>query len=98
MVMLVDLVIFDHFIVNILILIRQCFGTVIFDSIYARLICKHARFPGRGNAEWNVHMTSVVVVCDESEHTIYPFLYLEQVTLLTLAQARLSPCSGFAHP
>lgn len=41
------------------------------------------------------------VVCDESGHTKFPFSSLAHVTLLTLAQAHLSLCSGcltFAHP
>jgi len=33
----------------------------------------------------------VVVTCDESGHTEFPFTYLANVTLLTLAQARLRP-------
>jgi len=37
------------------------------------------------------------VVCDESGHIKFPFSYLAHVTLLTLAQARLSCCSGFAQ-
>ena len=37
------------------------------------------------------------VMCDESGHTKFPFSCLAHVTLLTLAQARLSPCSGFAQ-
>ena len=37
------------------------------------------------------------VLCDESGHTNFPFSYLAHVTLLTLAQARLSFCSGFAQ-
>jgi hypothetical protein len=36
------------------------------------------------------------VLCVESGHTKFPFS-VEHVTLLTLAQARLSPCLGFAH-
>ena len=37
------------------------------------------------------------VVCDESGHPEFPFSYLTHMTLLTLAQARLSNCSGFAQ-
>jgi len=37
------------------------------------------------------------VLCNESGHTKFPFSYLNHVTLLTLAQARLSFTSGFAH-
>jgi len=37
------------------------------------------------------------VLCDESGHPKFPFSYLAQMTLLTLAQARLSLCSGFAQ-
>jgi len=38
-----------------------------------------------------------LVVCDESGQTKFPFLCLAHVTLLTLAQARLRICSGFAQ-
>jgi hypothetical protein len=38
----------------------------------------------------------MTVLCDESGHTKFPFSYHEHVTLLTLAQARISPCPGFA--
>ena len=37
------------------------------------------------------------VVCDESGQTKFPFSYLKHATLLTLAQAQLSPYSGFAQ-
>jgi hypothetical protein len=37
------------------------------------------------------------VMCDESGHTRFPFSTLAHVTLLTLAQARLSLFSGFAQ-
>jgi len=37
------------------------------------------------------------VICDESRHIKFPLSYREHVTLLTLAQARLSACSGFAQ-
>ena len=33
----------------------------------------------------------------ESGLTQFPFSYLDHMTLLTLAQVRLSPCSEFAH-
>jgi hypothetical protein len=37
------------------------------------------------------------VMYNESRHTKFTFSYLEHVTLLTLAQARLSPYSGFSQ-
>jgi len=37
------------------------------------------------------------VLCDETGHMKFPFSYLADVTLLTLAQARLSPSSAFAQ-
>jgi len=37
------------------------------------------------------------VSCDESGLIKFPFSYLAHVTLLTPAQVRLSPCSGFAQ-
>src|SRR6187551_1728853 len=43
----------------------------------------------------------IAVVCDESGQIKFPFSYVAHVTRLTLAQARLSRCSGwltFAHP
>jgi len=39
----------------------------------------------------------MLVMCDESGHTKFPFSHLEHVTSLTPARARLSPCSGFAQ-
>ena len=39
----------------------------------------------------------ITIMCDESGHTEFPFLYLEHVKLLTPAQVRLNPCSGFAQ-
>jgi len=41
--------------------------------------------------------SSSSVVCDESEHTKFPFWYLAHVILLTLAQILLSLCSGFTQ-
>ena len=43
----------------------------------------------------------IAVVCDESGQIKFPFSYVAHVTRLTLAQARLSRCSGwltFAYP
>jgi len=49
-------------------------------------------------ADWAECLTrNLFVVCDESGHTKFPFWYLAHVILLTLAQIRLSPCSGFAQ-
>jgi len=45
---------------------------------------------------WNCPPLSCVM-WDESRLTKFPFSYLAHVTLLTPAQARLSPCSGFAQ-
>ena len=39
-----------------------------------------------------IHLRDTSVVCHESGQTKFPFSYLEQVTLLTLAQVRLSTC------
>jgi hypothetical protein len=36
-------------------------------------------------------------MCDESGHIKFPFSCLAHMTLLTLTQARLSPCSGFTQ-
>ena len=44
---------------------------------------------------------ATTVVCDESGQIKFPFSYVAHVTRLTLAQARLSRCSGwltFAYP
>lgn len=38
-----------------------------------------------------------LVMCDEPGHTKFPFSCLAHATLLTLAQAQLSPCSEFAQ-
>jgi len=43
------------------------------------------------------HVSFKAVVCDESGHIKFPFSYFVRVTLLTLVQARLSRCSGFAQ-
>jgi len=37
------------------------------------------------------------VLCDESGHTKFPFLYLAHVTMIALAQARLRIGSGLAR-
>jgi hypothetical protein len=39
-----------------------------------------------------------VVLCDESGHTKFPLSFLAPLALLTLAQARLSLCSGLLSP
>ena len=53
---------------------------------------------GKGHlARGRFELLLTSVMCDESGHTKFPFSYLEHVTLLTLAQARLSPCSEFAQ-
>ena len=36
-------------------------------------------------------------MCDKSGHAKFPFSYLEHLMLLTLAQAWLRPCPGFAQ-
>ena len=46
----------------------------------------------------SAYVELVSVVCDESGHPEFPFSYLTHVTLLSLAQVRLSRCSVFAHP
>ena len=52
---------------------------------------------GGGPAGPTIFDPLLSVLCDESGHTKFPFSYLNHVTLLTLAQARLSFTSGFAH-
>jgi len=54
-----------------------------------------------GGAKTLLFPWGLSVMWDESKLTKFPFLVLVHVTLLTLAQARLSPCSGWltaAHP
>jgi len=58
-------------------------------------IAKPATSANGSNCLYKLTICATTVLCDESGRTKFPFSYLANVTQLTPAQARLSPCSGF---